>query len=332
MRKILIAIVTTPLIYLAIATTLIFIPFERNIPEKTLDFDSIKNEVFPIHLASEESYTTRNGSKLFYRYIEGSSGITLILLHGSGSEGRYLLSTAESLNSELNISVVIPDLRGHGRSQGELSGDIQYMGQFEHDLEDLLNHLKSSKLEEKVIIGGHSSGGGLVVKYGGSALKQFDGSILLAPYLGHQAPTVRPNSGGWVQVSMLRYAGLAMLNNVGMTYFNHLPVLFFNRPENVSDPLQVDSYSYRLNESFSPQAYDADLSNNKASMLLLVGAEDEAFYAQEYKGIMAKYAPHAEVHILEKTKHIDITSNDKTGRVIIEWIQNRITSQANGTP
>ncbi len=320
MHKILIAIITTPLFYLAIALVLIAIPFDRNIPEATLDFSAIKKEVFSPLLASEETYPTRNGSELFYRNIEGRSGITLVLLHGSGSEGRYLLSMASSLNSKINISVVIPDLRGHGRSQGKLSGDIQYMGQFEHDLEDLLSYLKSSKPDEQIIIGGHSSGGGLVVKYGGNTLKQFNGSILLAPYLGHLAPTVRPNSGGWVQVAKLRYAGLAMLNNIGITYFNSLAVLFFNRPANVSDSLQVDSYSYRLNESLSPQAYDVDLSNNHTPMFLLVGAEDEAFYPQEYKGIMDSYAPHTEVHILENTKHIDLTSSNKSISLISNWL------------
>lgn len=321
MRKILITIITLPLIYLAIAIVLISIPFERNTPEKTLDFDTIKEEGFPIHLASENSYTTRNGSELFYRNIDGSSDITLVLLHGSGSEGRYLLSMASSLNSKFKISVVVPDLRGHGRSQGELSGDIQYMGQFEHDLEDLLNHLKLSNPDEKIVIGGHSSGGGLVVKYGGNTLKQFNGAILLAPYLGHQSPTVRPSSGGWVQVASLRYVGLIMLNNIGITYLNSQHVLFFNRPEGLTDNLQVDSYSYTLNESFAPQTYEEDLSNNKTPMLLLVGAEDEAFYPQEYKGIMDSYAPHAEVHILKKIKHLDLTSSDKAATLILNWLE-----------
>ncbi len=322
MRILLIAILTAPIIYLAIAIILISLPFERKPNEKTLDFAGIREGVIPTHLASEERYKTRNGSALFYRYIKGSSGITLVLLHGSGSEGRYLLSMASALNSELNISVVIPDLRGHGRSQGELPGDIHYMGQFEHDLEDLLNHLKSFNPDEKLILGGHSSGGGLVVKYGGNDLEQFSGSILLAPYLGRLAPTTRANSGGWVQVLVPRYAGLSMLNNVGISYFNYLPVLLFNRPETVSSELQVDSYSYRLNESFSPHAYDVELSGNKAPILLLVGAEDEAFYAQQYQSIMDNYAPHADVHVLEKTKHLDLVSSKRAVNLISDWIEN----------
>jgi hypothetical protein len=132
---------------------------------------------------------------------------------------------------------------------------------------------------------------------------------------------VRPNSGGWVQVAIKRYVGLSMLNNVGVTLLNSQPVLFFNRPKNVTDHLQVDSYSYRLNESFSPQAYEEDLSNNNTPMLLLVGADDEAFYAQEFKEIMNSFAPHAKVYILEDTKHLDLPSSDKATTRILKWLK-----------
>jgi hypothetical protein len=58
-----------------------------------------------------------------------------------------------------------------------------------------------------------------------------DRAVLLSPYLGHDAPTVKPNSGGWVKVAMTRIIGLSMLNNIGIKTLNNLPVLFFNRPK-----------------------------------------------------------------------------------------------------
>jgi len=320
-RKIVIPIITTPLIYLAIALTLVFIPVERNTPGLGLDFDVLDKGSRSTAVSEERHYITRNNSRLFYRSIEGDSDITIVLLHGSGSEGRYLIPLANKLNAKSNVTVVIPDLRGHGRSQDKSPGDVHYLGQLEHDLEDLQSHLKSSSPSNTFVIGGHSSGGGLAVKYGGNNLTQFNGAILLAPYLGHQAPTVRPNSGGWVQVAMLRYAGLAMLNNIGITYLNDKSVLFFNRPVEMTDDLQVDSYSYRLNESFSPQEYEADLLKYKKPILLLVGEDDEAFYPQAYKDVMESNAPHAELHILEDTKHLDLVSSDKTAELIVEWLK-----------
>jgi alpha-beta hydrolase superfamily lysophospholipase len=169
-------------------------------------------------------------------------------------------------------------------------------------------------------LGGHSSGGGLAVKYGGNSLSQFDGAFLLAPYLGYQAPTVRPNSGGWVQVAQLRYAGLAMLNNIGIKFLNNYPVLFFNRPAEVTGELQLESYSYQLNESFSPQSYAADLSNYKSPMLLLVGELDEAFYPNEFKKVLEINAPHTEFHLLKKTKHLDLPFSEEAAKLINMWL------------
>jgi non-heme chloroperoxidase len=322
-RKIVIYIITTPLVYLAIALTLVYIPIERNDPGQSsgLDFDVLDKGSLSAEIAEEHHHKTRDSSHLFYRSLEGSSDITIVLLHGSGSEGRYLIPLANKLNSKANATVVIPDLRGHGRSQGEFPGDVSHLDQLEHDLEDLITHLKLSSPSNTYVIGGHSSGGGLAVKYGGSSLSQFNGAILLAPYLGHQAPTVRPNSGGWVQVAMYRYAGLSMLNNIGITYLNDKPVLFFNRPAEVTDDLQVDSYSYRLNESFSPQEYEADFLKYKKPMLLLVGEDDEAFYPQAFKDVMYDNAPHAELHILQDTKHLDVVSSDKAATLIVQWLK-----------
>lgn len=288
-----------------------------------MDFEVLNQEDLLLGQIKESHYTARDKSELFYRTIEGSSDITIILLHGSGAEGRYLVPLATRLNRSSSVSVIIPDLRGHGRSRSSSSrsGNIDYLGQFEHDLEDLLNHLKSSNPNVKILLGGHSSGGGLVVKYGGNSLSQFDGAILLAPYLGYKAPTVRPNSGGWVQVAALRYAGLSMLNSIGIKFLNSYPVLFFNRPAEITDELQLDSYSYRLNESFSPKKYDTDLSTYKKPMLLLVGENDEAFYPEAFQKILESNAPDTEFHIMEKTQHLNLPSDDQTAVLISRWIK-----------
>ena len=320
MKHIFIFIITTPLIYLSIAFSLVFFPFERNQPEGGLDFDVLNREKLLVSSAKESHYVARDKTELFYRYIKGTSDICIVLLHGSGSEGRYLIPLASKLNEKSDITVVIPDLRGHGRSQGAMPGDVNYLGQFEHDLEDLIDHLKSSFPITRVVLGGHSSGGGLVVKYGGSSPDKFDGAVLLVPYLGYKAPTVRPNSGGWVQVAQLRYAGLAMLNNIGIKFLNSYPVLYFNRPAAVNDSLQLESYSYRLSESFSTQAYSTDLSNFKKPILLVVGELDEAVYPQAFRDVLENNAPHAEFHILENTQHLNLPTKEKTATLISQWL------------
>lgn len=85
--------------------------------------------------------------------------------------------------------------------------------------------------EAKIILGGHSSGGGLAIRFAGSkyAEKVF-AYLMLTPFLKYNAPTMRSKSGGWAYANMPLIAGLSMLNNVGITWFNHLSVIDFNMP------------------------------------------------------------------------------------------------------
>ena len=315
----LISVLAIPVFYLTLASLLALIPVKRKPAVDSLDFGVLTGMSENV-TASEHNYKARSGDELFYRLIPGRKDIFFILLHGSGSEGRYLLDPAQKLSIATGINVVIPDLRGHGRSALGALGDVRYLGQYEDDLEDLKQHLGKEHPGSSIILGGHSSGGGLALKYGGGDHSAFDGYLLLAPYLGYRAPTARPNSGGWVQVSTRRYAGLAMLNNVGIKALNHLPVLFFNRPKEWNDPLQAESYSYRLNESFSTQSYEDNLRRNKRPILVLVGAEDEAFYADKFEAVFRKNAPQALVKIIPGAKHLNLPNSEAAINNIGSWL------------
>ena len=320
MKFILISLVVTPLIYLTIAFILIFLPFNRELPDKSLDFDVLNIDSIVDIITVDKYFTTRDGSEIFYRFFPGEANVIVVLIHGSGSDGRYLLPLAKKLHSSLNISVVLPDLRGHGKSALGNMGDTDYLGQLEHDLEDLKRDIVSNSPNSKVILGGHSSGGGLVVRYGGNELDKFDGYMLLAPYLGYKAPTVRPNSGGWVQVRQARYAGLAMLNNIGVKFFNYLPVLYFNRPEAIDDEFQADSYTFRMNESFSPQSYSTDLKANDGHILALVGVDDEAFYVDKFEKVFSENAPHTELKLISDARHLDLPNANKSIDTMVKWL------------
>jgi len=155
------------------------------------------------------------------------------------------------------------------------------------------------------------------------------GSLLYHyPYLGYNAPTVRPDSGGWVQVAGLRYIGLAMLNQVRISLFNYQPVLYFNRPDNIDPSLQVDHYTYRLNESFSPVSYKHSLEKNKYPILVLVGQDDEAFYSDKYKEVFAAHALESEVHILQGLKHLDLPSDEGVAELISSWVRKKTAMQS----
>lgn len=340
MNKLIVISIFIPVIFFIVVLGMILFPVKREMSATGLNFDVLMTDLIVNSSQSNSidgQYLARDGKAIFYRYFVGDSQRVFVLLHGSATEGRYLLPLASQLHQQLGATVVVPDLRGHGRSMLSHPGDIDYIGQYEHDLADLHQQLTAQYPDAKLILVGHSSGGGLAVKYAGNAKggkaqnlmsdkaqyssPSFDAYVLLAPYLGHDAPTVRKNAGGWVQVSVRRIIGLSLLNRLGIHSLNDTPILFFNRPDFLSDPLQLNHYSYRLNVSFSPSNYHTELQQNTQPVLLLVGENDEAFYADKFHDVMQTSAPHATVYILPNVQHLNLPNAPATIDKIVSWLQ-----------
>ncbi|MEM8857525.1 MAG: alpha/beta hydrolase [Chloroflexota bacterium] len=320
-KKLLISAASVLLILVISPFILVLFPVAQNHSEESLDFNRLADTSNEEMAFRELEFTARDGTSLFYRSIEGGQEVVLVLVHGSGLDGRYMLTLAEQLNSSANATVVVPDLRGHGQSAHDDMGDVSYLGQFDHDLEDLNLALRSQYPDAQLILGGHSSGGGLTIRYGGNQLAPFDRYLLLAPYLGYEAPTVKPNSGGWALASTRRYFGLILLNSFEITRLNGMDVVYFNRPEAFNDPMHPDAYTYRLNESYAPLSYEDELQANQKPVLLIVGRDDEAFHADQFEAVFSEYAPDAEVHTLPETKHLDLVSQSETATLITEWLE-----------
>lgn len=178
---------------------------------------------------ARKSYTARDGAALMYTHVkaEGADALPLVVMvHGSGWYGGQFDRLAWALRDVAEVMAVT--LRGHGDSPVR-RGDVDYIGQFEDDIADLI-----ADDPRKPILLGHSSGGGLVVRFAGGAHGQnLGGAILLAPFLKHDAPTTKPNSGGWAHVLTRRIIGFSMLNTVGIHGLDHLVMIQFNMPETV---------------------------------------------------------------------------------------------------
>jgi pimeloyl-ACP methyl ester carboxylesterase len=265
----------------------------------------------------------RDGYALQIRRYEapGREDVPLVVLvHGSGWHGLQFHALATALAS--NADVVVPDLRGHGAAPGR-RGDVDYIGQFEDDLADLITD--QARKGQKVVMVGHSSGGGLVVRVAGGAQGALmDRAVLLAPFLKHNATTTRRNSGGWARVLVRRLVGLSMLNAVGIRALNHLKIIQFNMPPAVLDgPLgdtATTAYSYRLNSSFAPRS---DFRQDVAALppfTLVVGAQDEAFVAEAYAPLMRSVTGTGQYHVVPNVGHLGIVDAPQTLNFIQEAI------------
>jgi pimeloyl-ACP methyl ester carboxylesterase len=276
--------------------------------------------------AALQSYRARDGAELSYRsYASGRDDAPLLVfVHGSGWHSLGYDGLARSIAESGAADVVLPDLRGHGDNP-ERRGDIDYIGQFEDDLADLIGIVRKSG--QKLVIGGHSSGGGLAIRFAGGAYGEMvDGAVLFAPYLHYKAPTVRPNSGGWAYPLTRRIIGLTMLNNVGITALNGLPAIRFAFPQSVLDgPLgetATAAYSFRLNTSYAPRDdYKTDIAT-LPPFLLVAGSDDEAFVASKFEPVMSAANPNGRYLTIDGISHLGVIDAPQSAEAIRVFLKN----------
>lgn len=266
-----------------------------------------------------ETFEALDGTTLDYRYYPSDSDKTLILLHGSGWHSRYFLPLARALAASGAARVYTPDLRGHGRSPVR-RGDIDYPDQLVDDLADLLALIHRRHPRTEVVVAGHSSGGGLALRFAGSEYgDRVRAYALLAPFLKYNAPTTRPGSGGWANPYTLRLIGLSMLNNIGISWFDHLPVIEFNMPSEARDGTETLVYSHRLNTGYAPRDYQKDLESMDQPLLVMAGEEDRSFFAEKYEPTISPHKE-AEFVLLPGVGHLDLVTAPRTAKVLIRWL------------
>jgi pimeloyl-ACP methyl ester carboxylesterase len=96
-----------------------------------------------------DGYVSANGLQIHY-YRTGGDKPQIVINHGAGDDG--LCWTRVALELEKDYDVILPDMRGHGKSD---SGKKDYSTR--QRVEDLVGLIQTLKLDRPVI-GGHSMG------------------------------------------------------------------------------------------------------------------------------------------------------------------------------
>jgi non-heme chloroperoxidase len=101
-----------------------------------------------------------------------------------------------------------------------------------------------------VTLGGHSSGGGLAIRFaGGGHGDRVASYLLLSPVIPTSPAVKGGTAGGWANLHRRRLYGLIALNTLGIHGYDGLPIVEFNKPEQYWDGTETLAYSYRLNAS-----------------------------------------------------------------------------------
>ena len=272
----------------------------------------------------DREYETRHGDRLPLRvYGEGVEDTALILLHGISIYGYYFDEMATYFAEQSTARVYVPDLRGHGYAPGA-PGDLDYEEQLVDDVADLVAHVREEMPQARVIVGGHSAGGGLVARFAGSdQFEGVDGILLIAPSLGREAPSTGDGLGGLLEMRLSRMIGLSLLNSVGVDALDGLDVLYMAYPEERQRERMVLTYSWRYAKGITPPDYGRALASIDVPLLLVAGSEDEVFDAEHYPSIIEAHAPHGEVVITPDHNHFeDVLNNQETLDIYRSWLSN----------
>ena len=221
---------------------------------------------------------------------------------------------AEALRAA-GVTVYVPDIRGHGGSGRR--GDIDYIGQIDDDLADFVAALGAAKSGETRTLLGFSAGAGFAIRFaGGRYGLLFDRYVLLSPTTLSDAPTLRPNAGGWVSVAVPRIITIALLGRVGIHWFDGLPVIRYAISPEMARWL-TDSYSYRLATNFGAgRQYQAYLQNIRRPAALLVGDADEQVIASQYAPLLQRLGVNIPVTIVPDMTHTDMIRKPQALRAI----------------
>ena len=296
--------------------------FTSAVPTTTPDPATIADMGFEqVYKSAKCFFTVRDNKRIFAYKFQNKSPNTIILIHGVASSAYQYNKTAGLMQKATGAEVYTIDLRGHGQSEGKI-GDVDYINQYVDDIADIIRTIRKEKPKGKIIIAGHSMGGGVSLRY--AMAKQYnqpDGFLLFAPLIGHNSPAFPQEQASekvavepFMKIHIERIIGLAMLNEIENHEQDSLDVLFFNLPESV--PLR--KYSYRANKSMTPDDYVAGLKAVNKPFLVLMGSKDEAFSAEATKDAILKNSQ-GEIKIIDKATHNGVRHHMQSFTLITDW-------------
>ena len=252
-------------------------------------------------------FTARDGTPLAYRvYVPGATTTpgrgSVVLIHGSSATSASLHLLAKAFAGAGFYAYAL-DVRGHGASGTK--GQIGYIGQLEDDLADFMHAVSPAPPSTLV---GFSSGGGFALRFAGSdGQRLFQSYLLLSPFLRHDAPTERPDAGGWVSVGVPRLICLSILNAAGFHALNGLPVLRFALSDQ-DKTILTSEYSYALATNFAPQDdYQANIRAMNQPCSVVAGADDEVFYTNRFAEVFRRAGKDIPVTLVPGVDHIQLT-------------------------
>lgn len=255
--------------------------------------------------------TTASGVKIFFTEAGDRKNPPVLLIHGFAVNGdlNWTLPDVRAKLSE-KYYLIIPDLRGHGRSDKPHEAAL-YGSQLANDMSELLSHLNISK----ATIAGYSLGGFVALKFAQLHPSQMEKLIVagagwdevgpdsLARRLGPAAQALRTNDGVPPLATFLN-------PNKDPGLFHRYWVLFMTKFLN--DPFALAAL---IDGSEGLTLATGDLASLKSVPCLIIGSEDP-FYDSAIK--IKSILPQVELKVIEGRNHMSAVTSPEFVRHINE--------------
>lgn len=176
----------------------------------------------------------------------------------------------------------------------------------------------------RIILAGHSMGGGIVQAYAASDEPQLaDAYLLFAPLMGRGLPgAFVPN---FIRLHMPRIIGISLLNRIGFRKLNRMPVMRFGLGNFDG---HIDHYTYNAAVSMNPNDYVEGLTALKKPLLVVIGKRDTQFGTVPEKIVEAvKRHSRGEIVVIDIQAH-HVQNASATIDVTSSWME-RILDRSN---
>ncbi len=260
------------------------------------------------------SWLLTEKGKLYYRtnadYLENKP--FLFLIHGAGSDGRVWIRLFPNLKDE--VAVVIPDLPGHGKSEGKPSSNLI-------DYIEVIDKLAEEFNQSRFFIGGHSMGGAISLLYALEHPERISGVII---YASSSSLPVNPDLLKMIKVNFEMLATLSTQfsfakNDEEITFFKNMVTEMTK--ENGSDVLYKDMIA--CNE----YSVERRIKSLRVPVQIFAGQKDKMVSIKNIKAFYEDILAPKNITILENAGHMLILEEpDIVATETISFINNNLSA------
>jgi alpha-beta hydrolase superfamily lysophospholipase len=296
---------------------------EERMSKESFSFSEVQS-AGSIDLPAPETLTASDGVKLVYRkYIPQNPRAVLLFHHGGGAHsGAGYQHLGNGLQTQFDVAVYMPDLRGHGASGGA-RGDAPSPKQVWADVTTFIKQIRAEFPGLPFILGGHSSGGGLILNYASQPEHEtVDRYLFVSPELGFRSNTARPNRTDFAAVTTFPFIVNAMS---GGALLGHSHAVRFNYPKELlaADKGMVASYSVNMANAVTPSAPHQQFKNLDRPFGLWIGADDELLLpgmVLAFADLAATVRASSETGSIPNANHLSVLLNAHA--TVGPWIAN----------